>query len=455
MTVPLDPAEALGFRTRHYEYDSACSPQSSGHSSDTAGNTTASPSHNFRWNAESLLTRVDGTDLSYNGMGGLLTRTENGVTTRYHYNYGIGLHPIVAEEAGATGTVTRYYVWSPQGGLLYSISMTTAEPSVRFYHFDLTGSTLALTDGDGLVADSYAYTPYGRILGHQGESLQPFTYAGKWGVRQEGAGGDLFHIRARYYDAGNGRFLSPEPLRPQEPDLHMLNPYLYAHANPVSLVDITGFAPLPAGIMGLTALTNEYKEFDKLNKSYEKNLRDSSRNLGVCAYILLKGVGTDYLKNVMESLEITQNLFIAQRELLKQSIFFGNRELQKKMERLIAHQEKLKKKRKELRGKICGLNRKISSLEGDKAASEKWLAHDREIAQKELAFLDKIYEEAAGSYDSPSIKELIQESEQSIDKAREDMEKHKRDMAQYNTELRSLTQQVQTAERQLKYLGGD
>ena len=455
MTVPLDPAEALGFRTRHYEYDSACSPQSSGHSSDTAGNTTSSPSHNFRWNAESLLTRVDDTDLSYNGMGDLLTRTENGITTRYHYNYGIGLHPIVAEEAEATGTVTRYYVWSPQGELLYSIGMTTAEPSVRFYHFDLTGSTLALTDKKGLVTDAYAYTPYGRVLGHQGESLQPFTYAGKWGVRQEGKEGDLFHIRARYYDAGNGRFLSPEPLRPREPDLHMLNPYLYAHANPVSLVDVTGCAPASAGTMGLTALTNEYKQFDKLNKSYEKNLKDSSNNLGACAYILLKGVGTEYLKDFIESLKETQDKIIAQRELLERSIFFGNRELQKKMERLIAHQEQIKKKIKELRGKICGLNGKICSLEGDKATSEKWLAHDRETAQKELAFLDKIYEEAAGSYDSPSIKELIQESEQSIYKAREDMEKHTRDMAQYNTELRTLMQKVQTAERQLKSLGGD
>ena len=181
MTVPLDPAEVLGFRTRHYEYDSACSPQSPGHSSDTAGNTTLSPLHRFQWNAESLLARVDDTDLSYNGMGDLLTRTEDDITTRYHYNCGIGLHPIVAEEAGATSTVTRYYVWSPRGELLYSIGMATAEPSVRFYHFNLTGSTLALTDENGLVTDAYAYTPYGPDPGPPGRKPPALHLCGQVG----------------------------------------------------------------------------------------------------------------------------------------------------------------------------------------------------------------------------------------------------------------------------------
>ena len=38
--------------------------------------------------------------------------------------------------------------------------------------------------------------------------IRPFTFVGKWGVRQEGASGALYQMRARYYDATTARFLS-------------------------------------------------------------------------------------------------------------------------------------------------------------------------------------------------------------------------------------------------------
>ena len=71
---------------------------------------------------------------------------------------------------------------------------------VRFYHFDRDGNTLFLSDTNGIVADSYAYTPYGKLLHHQGSSEQPFTFRGAYGVRQEGTNG-LYHLTACWYDA--------------------------------------------------------------------------------------------------------------------------------------------------------------------------------------------------------------------------------------------------------------
>jgi len=81
---------------------------------------------------------------------------------------------------------------------------------------DGLGRTLTFTyDASGVVTDSYVYTPDGMLLEHVGANPQPFTFVGRWGVRQEGASGTLYHMRARYYDATTGRFLSRDPLWPE------------------------------------------------------------------------------------------------------------------------------------------------------------------------------------------------------------------------------------------------
>jgi RHS repeat-associated protein len=110
-----------------------------------------------------------------------------------------------------------------------------------FYHFDRTGSTLALTDSNGAVTDSYAYSPYGQLLKHEGSSVQPFTFVGKWGIRQEGVQGQIYQVRARYYDSQTARFLSREPLWPSSEDPRQINPYQYALNEPVSHLDVSGF----------------------------------------------------------------------------------------------------------------------------------------------------------------------------------------------------------------------
>jgi len=136
------------------------------------------------------------------------------MSTRFFYNYAIGLAPIVAEKNDTTNQFRRFYVWTPGGVLLYMIDATEGN-KVSFYHFDRTGSTLALTDRNGMVTDAYAYGPYGEVLAHQGRSDQPFTYQSRWGVRQEGSSGTLYHLRARYYDATTARFMSRDPIWPQ------------------------------------------------------------------------------------------------------------------------------------------------------------------------------------------------------------------------------------------------
>jgi RHS repeat-associated protein len=235
-----------------FAYDAASQVSSPGYVYDPRGRLTASPGQTYTWDGASRLTAVNTTTLAYTGLGDLLTRTVGSETVHHHTNHALALRPIVAERDAGSGQILRYYVWTPGGQLLYMIDAG----GVHFYHFDHTGSTLALTDDTGAVTDAYAYTPYGRLLGHDGDSRQPFTFVGRWGVRQEGAGGTLYHMRERYYDAETARFISRDPAWPDRHEPKAVNPYEYALRNPALYVD-------PLGTKGLlSALLQELLGID-------------------------------------------------------------------------------------------------------------------------------------------------------------------------------------------------
>jgi len=243
MTAPLDPSGFLTAGMDSFTYDAASRVSTSGYAYDNRGRLTTSPDSTYIWDGAPGLIGINSTTLTYNGWGDLITRTEDGKTMKYYYNYALGLTPIVSEMDEVTGIV-RYYIWTPGGRLLYMIDAANNN-KVYFYHFDFSGSTLALTDSTGAVTDKYAYDPYGELLSHQGTNQQPFTFLGRWGIRQEcpstGSGcGTLYHIRARYYDAVTQRFLSRDPVWPLIADPIQLNPYQYGGNEPIAHLDIAG-----------------------------------------------------------------------------------------------------------------------------------------------------------------------------------------------------------------------
>ncbi|MBI5606503.1 MAG: RHS repeat protein [Deltaproteobacteria bacterium] len=252
-TAPYDPAAFLQGATDTFSYDQASQITTAGYTHDQRGRQTAAPSNTFIWDDASRLTGINGVALSYNGLGDLITRD----TIHYYYNKAIGLSPVVAEKNETSGAFLRYYVWTPAGRLLYMIDASDGN-KVYFYHFDRIGSTLALTDASGTVTDSYAYDPYGKLLGHNGSNPQPFTFVGQWGARQEGTNGTLYQMRARYYDVGTGRFLSREPIWPQISDPREVNPYQYALNNPQLWIDPTGYAVIVNDLWRFIEESNEW-----------------------------------------------------------------------------------------------------------------------------------------------------------------------------------------------------
>jgi RHS repeat-associated protein len=93
---------------------------------------------------------------------------------------------------------------------------------------DALGSVrMALDDAGAPVYDSgYGYTPFGVVA--SGAVPEPFGFTGE--LQQ----GDLVYLRAPWYDASSGTFLSLDPSRQEQ---HL---YQYASSNPTNMVDPTG-----------------------------------------------------------------------------------------------------------------------------------------------------------------------------------------------------------------------
>jgi RHS repeat-associated protein len=233
---PLMPGDLLTAGADSFAFDAASQIDGGGYAYDPRGRLTASPNSTFTWDGASRLTGIADVSLTYDGLGGLLTRTEGETSIRYHANHAIGMAPIVAEYEQTGGAWKRFYVWTPDGALLYAINAD--DNTVNHYHFDQVGTTLALTDANGNVTDRYAYTPYGAMLSHQGSSNQPFNFVGRYGIRAERNA--LYHMRARYYDTTAARFLTTEPLWPDTESPKALNLYQYAVNDPIVNIDPSG-----------------------------------------------------------------------------------------------------------------------------------------------------------------------------------------------------------------------
>ena len=113
--------------------------------------------------------------------------------------------------------------------------MDASTGALYCYHFDATGNTVAMTNASQVVVNQYAYTPFGEIAAKSETWAQPFTYVGQYGVFQESD--NIYYMRARYYDASVGRFVSEDPKGFDGGDVNL---YAYVQNNPILWNDPLG-----------------------------------------------------------------------------------------------------------------------------------------------------------------------------------------------------------------------
>ncbi|MEZ2277233.1 MAG: polymorphic toxin-type HINT domain-containing protein [Microcoleus sp.] len=173
---------------------------------------------------------TSGSQFVYDAFGSRVAAINNGVRTNY-LTAPIWSLPSVLMEYDATGAVKADYT---QGLGLVKSSHDNRE---GFYHTDGLGSTRAITDNVGLVTDRYTYDAFGGLLNQTGTFGNSFGFAGE----QRDSATGLDYLRARYYDSSLGRFISKDAFPGYLDDPMSQHDYQYAHANPVSNTDPSGY----------------------------------------------------------------------------------------------------------------------------------------------------------------------------------------------------------------------
>jgi RHS repeat-associated protein len=157
--------------------------------------------------------------------------TDGSGTETFHYLYGTNVDAVMAQD-------------SPTG-MIWSLA-------------DRLGSVNLLADAGGVVVDKRTFDSFGRVLSETNPGVK-FRY-GYTGRETDGETG-LDYYRARYYDAGNGRFISVDPAGFGAGDTNL---YRYVGNSSTNFTDPSGeFINIAGGAIfggifgGLYALAND------------------------------------------------------------------------------------------------------------------------------------------------------------------------------------------------------
>jgi RHS repeat-associated protein len=206
---------------------------------DANGNATQVGAKSFTYDSENhmMTMSTSGTSVTmiYDGDGNRVGKSVNGVPTYYLVD---DLNPTgytqVVEELNAAGVVQRQYTYGLQRISENQFINGAWTPS--FYGYDGGGNVRNLTNSAGAVTDEYEYDAFGNSFTKVGTTPNNYLYRGEQYDPDLG----LYYLRARYYNAATGRFMSRDPDDGMTTDPATLHRYLFAGGDPVDLIDPTG-----------------------------------------------------------------------------------------------------------------------------------------------------------------------------------------------------------------------
>jgi len=229
-TNEMNQYTAVGAATYAYDADGNMT-------SKTEGGVTTTYTYDIENRLIGVATPADTWTYSYDAFGQRIASTHNGASTEYVVDP-MGLGNVAAEYDGSGALIARY---DHGYGLL---ARTDSFGNDAYYTFSAAGNTSELTSAAGTVLNTYSYDPFGVMLGKSELVANSFEFVGEYGVTNEGTG--LGFMRARYYDATHGRFLSADPIG----SVGGLNQYTYVCNVPTIAADPSGLYPTAAEIVG-------------------------------------------------------------------------------------------------------------------------------------------------------------------------------------------------------------
>ncbi len=198
----------------------------------TVNGVTANFGYDFENRLVSQSSTTENIQHVYDGQGNRIARIADGSATRYVLDYDRDMSYVLCETDNS-GRITAYYIYGHQ-----LVGRIGTDGSVRYYHSDHIGNIVALTEGSQNITDKYAYTPFGVSAGRHGTTANPFTFVGGLGVMAENDG--LYFMRARFYDADAGRFLGKDLVEGKLTNPYTMHKYLYVIQNPICNFDPKG-----------------------------------------------------------------------------------------------------------------------------------------------------------------------------------------------------------------------
>ena len=232
-TAEVIPPIAEEIRMSYGEGNVLLSVNGENVTADNDGNITELPLPNgtmhLEYDCDNKLVKADDCEYTYDAENNRIAASYYGEVTKYVINPSSLSQTLVRTKANGE---TAYYVYGL--GLIGQY----ADDGYKTYHFDVRGSTVAITDENGTVTDTFAYDAYGGTIGRTGTTDTPFRYCGQYGIMTEPNG--LLYMRARYYSPTICRFVSQDSVVGSISDSSSLNRYAFCGGNPVMYVDPTG-----------------------------------------------------------------------------------------------------------------------------------------------------------------------------------------------------------------------
>jgi RHS repeat-associated protein len=230
---------------------------------DVNGNQTRAGADTFTYNLDNSLATAtvskQKTTYSYDASKLRLAATtepEGGATTARRWAWDVnGTLPQIAVDtlvdADGQATDRRAFAYGPDDEPLALLEPTGG---AHAYTHDWLGGVANMLTPGGQIEAGYDYDPFGNP--RKGPTLEgapsedapdnPMKFTGAYQDSSTGDGD--YHLRARTYDPGSGRFTSTDP---QPTSRAAVSPYIYASNNPLVYTDPTG-AVLDGGGSGGT-----------------------------------------------------------------------------------------------------------------------------------------------------------------------------------------------------------
>lgn len=161
------------------------------------------------------------------------------------------------ETVDGTETIHRFMIPSSNGvaaQLTREVTGGGTSDEWSFIHADHLGSPRLVTNGSGGIDREVLYGPFGSIRkgsnwsAEIGAPAMSSQHTRDFTGHEERLGQDLINMRARYYDARIGRFITSDSIVPNALSSQSFNRFAYVENNPLSFIDPTGHAPEGNGV---------------------------------------------------------------------------------------------------------------------------------------------------------------------------------------------------------------